>query len=83
MTQEELFNDWNNKCDRLKNLSAFFQNDIERLYKDGYITSDDLITNLKEFQQLYSKCIDDIEYLSDAITFFHLEFFALHEHENE
>jgi hypothetical protein len=75
-TQEQLFNAWNEQCERLKNLSAFFQNNIEWLYTDGIITAKDVETSLEEFRNLYISSMVDIQDLYKKIELLHLNFIA-------
>lgn len=61
--QEDFFNEWNNKCLRLKDLSGFFQNDIDKLLQDDLISKEDIWTNMREFDILYNEALGDIQNL--------------------
>jgi hypothetical protein len=73
-TQEELFNEWKEKCDRIKGLSGFFQNDIKRLYDEGYITLQDIQTSMNEFSELYTQAKMELDLLYCDVTKFHTDF---------
>jgi len=73
-TQEELFNEWKEKCDRIKNLSGFFQNDIKQLYNDGNITIQDIQTSMNEFSELFIQAKMELSLLYCEVTKFHTDF---------
>jgi hypothetical protein len=52
--QEELFNEWNQKCSNLKVLKSFIQNDFNKMLSDGFITKKELLNAQKDFNKLFT-----------------------------
>ena len=61
--QEQLFLDWNDKCNKLKDLSSFIQNDFDRLLADGYTTREEIIKQRSEFFKQYVDLVSNIDEL--------------------
>jgi RNAse (barnase) inhibitor barstar len=65
--QQDLFLDWNNKCNELRDLSSFIQNDFDRLLADGHTTPEEIIELRSEFFKQYVCLLTDIEVLYKKI----------------
>ena len=69
MKQEQLFNEWNSSCDKLKILSSFIQNDFTKMLSDNYTNKEDIKKTVMEFNNLYIKRISEISELKTKIEF--------------
>ena len=65
--QEQLFSDWVKKCNELKDLGAFIQNDFDILLADGHTTPEEIIDQRSEFFKQYVCLLTDIEVLYKKI----------------
>lgn len=63
MKQEQLFNEWESACNKLKMIKSFVQNDFDRMLQDGYVTKEDIKKSIPEFNELYLKAITEISEL--------------------
>lgn len=60
MNQEQLFNEWDSSCNRLKMLKSFIQNDFDSMLQDGYVTKEGIKKSIPMFNELYLKAINEI-----------------------
>ena len=67
MTQEQLFNEWQEKCNSLKSLKSFVQNDFNRMLEDKYVTKNEIKESVLEFNELYLKITNEISVLKIEI----------------
>jgi DUF1009 family protein len=67
-TQEQLFNDWDYQCFKLKEIGNIIQNDITRLLADGYVSKKGIESNLDMFNQKYEYRIKFLEELHGDIN---------------
>jgi hypothetical protein len=65
--QKELFYEWANQCDSIKNLNCFFQNDFEQMIKNGYITKQQIKEAMVDFDNLLKANILKLQDLSGSI----------------
>ena len=65
--QQDLFLDWNNRCNELKDLSAFIQNNFELMLANGHTTPEEIIKQRSEFFKEYVILLTDIEVLYKKI----------------
>jgi ferritin-like protein len=62
-TQEQIFTQWTEECQKLTLLNSFIQNDFERMLEDGTTTKEVIKDALVEFRNSYNKVGDNIHSL--------------------
>ncbi len=62
-----LFDEWLKACRKMKGLSAFVQNDLDGLLKDGYITIEEIRKSIVEFEEFYCQNKKEQEEIFDKI----------------
>lgn len=68
--QETLFEEWKETCERLKNLSCYFQNDFDRIIEDEYVTVSDIYDGLNQFSVSYEdlmKRLKDLKHYAEDL----------------
>lgn len=58
--QFNLYADWKQEVDDLKQVIAIIQNDFNRLKNDGYITKEQLADNILEFNKIFEDRIKNL-----------------------
>lgn len=69
-TQQELWNEWDKGCERLKHLNGIIQNDLDRYIEDKYCTLDDITKHLLNFIGKYDTEIKNLNNLKFEIINF-------------
>lgn len=73
--QKALFNESYRIAERVKSLSCFVQNDIDKMLEDGHITKEDIIKARQDAREQYNNAIkalynhrnEVLEFLDDKI----------------
>ena len=68
--QEELFSHWGYKCNQIRELRNFIQNDFKDLKKEGMITKEQIYQEKVKFLSTFEKLTKELEVLRNEIAYF-------------
>ena len=68
--QEELFENWNFICSKMRDLSCFIQNDFVRMKSDNYIINKDISNYIINFESGFNKTLLELTKVKADIILF-------------